>query len=63
MRRALILIALGVVAVVAVGCKDNSTENYQPPNDDRSPGGNAPRPSLGSAGGPSTPQGSTARKR
>lgn len=61
MRRVLVLLAASLVAIVAAGCTDNSTENYQPPKDDRSPGGNAPRPALGVGGGPG-PKNATQRR-
>jgi hypothetical protein len=48
------LLALSVLAIVASGCKDSSTENYTPPEVDRRPGGNgaAPGAGVGSGGAP-----------
>lgn len=54
MKTLVCLFALSLLALVASGCKDSSTENYTPPNVDRSPGGNAAAPGagVGSGGGP-----------
>lgn len=50
MKTLVCLLALSVLAIVASGCKDSSTENYTPPQVDRRPGGNAAAPGM--SGGP-----------